>query len=134
MPSPTCSKGAAILIGLFGIGATVSAQTLARATEFGMLRHIGVTRRQILALLATEGGLLTALGILAGFLLGWCISLILVFIVNPQSFHWSMQMHIPWTGLTAVALTLLACATLTALVAGRHAVASSAIRAVREDW
>ena len=57
-----------------------------------MLRHIGVTRRQILGMLAVEGGLLTALGIVLGFALGWCISLILVFIVNPQSFHWTMQM------------------------------------------
>jgi putative ABC transport system permease protein len=127
-------EAVAVLIGLFGVGATVSAQTLARTTEFGMLRHIGVTRGQVLALLATEGALVTALGILAGFVLGWCISLILVFIVNPQSFHWSMQMHIPWTGLASVALILLACATLTALLAGRHAVAGSAIRAVREDW
>ena len=127
-------EAVAILIGLFGVGATVSAQTLARAKEFGMLRHIGVTRRQILALLAAEGGLLTALGILAGFLLGWCISLILVFIVNPQSFHWSMQLHMPWGLLAAVALILLACATLTALLAGRRAVAGSAIRSVREDW
>jgi putative ABC transport system permease protein len=127
-------EAVAVLIGLFGVGATVSAQTLARTTEFGMLRHIGVSRSQVLALLATEGALVTALGILAGFALGWCISLILVFIVNPQSFHWSMQMHIPWTGLASVAVILLACATLTALLAGRHAVAGSAIRAVREDW
>lgn len=127
-------EAVAIAIGLFGVGATVSAQTLARAKEFGMLRHIGVTRRQVLSLLAAEGGLLTALGILAGFLLGWCISLILVFIVNPQSFHWSMQLHMPWALLAAVAAILLACATLTALLAGRQAVAGSAIRAVREDW
>ena len=61
-----------------------------------MLRHVGVTRRQILAMLALEGGLLTALGIALGFVLGWCISLILVFIVNPQSFHWTMQLSLPW--------------------------------------
>src|SRR5690606_8087687 len=32
----------AILVGLAGVAATFSAQTLARAKEFGMLRHIGV--------------------------------------------------------------------------------------------
>ncbi len=127
-------EAVAIAIGLFGVGTTFSAQTLARAREFGMLRHVGVSRRQVLALLAAEGGLLTALGIGAGFALGWCISLILVFIVNPQSFHWTMQLHMPWGLLAAVATILLACATLTALAAGRHAVAGSAIRAVREDW
>lgn len=124
----------AIVIGLFGVAATFSAQTLARATEFGMLRHIGITRRQILALLAAEGGLLTAIGIAVGFVLGWLISLILVFVVNPQSFHWSMQLHMPWRLLAAVAAVLQVSAALTALVAGRQALSGSAINAVKEDW
>ncbi|MES2739783.1 MAG: FtsX-like permease family protein [Pseudomonadota bacterium] len=124
----------AIVIGLFGVAATFSAQTLARAKEFGMLRHIGLTRRQILAILALEGGALTGLGIGTGFALGWIISLILVFIVNPQSFHWTMQLHVPWSLLAAVAAALLAAAAITALVAGRHALSGGPIRAVREDW
>ena len=124
----------AIIIGLFGIAATFSAQTLARAKEFGMLRHIGVTRRQILAMLVVEGGMLTGIGILVGFLLGWCISLILVFIVNPQSFHWTMQLHMPWGLLFSVAMALLVSAAVTSLLAGRYAVSGDAVRAVREDW
>ena len=127
-------EAVAIIIGLFGVAATFSAQTLARAREFGMLRHIGVTRRQILALLAAEGGMLTGIGILAGFAVGFCISLILVFIVNPQSFHWTMQLHVPWAALLTVASVLLACAAATALLAGRLAVSGSALRSVREDW
>jgi putative ABC transport system permease protein len=124
----------AIIIGLFGVAATFSAQTLARAKEFGMLRHVGVTRRQVLAILAIEGGALTALGIVTGFVLGWVISLILVFVVNPQSFHWTMQLHLPWPLLGAVAGLLLAAAALTALLAGRQSLSGGPIRAVREDW
>lgn len=124
----------AIVIGLLGVAATFSAQTLARAREFGMLRHIGVTRRQILGILVLEGGLLTAAGIGVGFALGWGISLILVFIVNPQSFHWSMQLHVPWGMLAGVAVILLAAAMATALAAGRYAVSGNAVKAVREDW
>jgi len=124
----------AIVIGLFGVAATFSAQTLARTQEFGMLRHVGVTRHQILAMLATEGCLLTAAGIAVGFLLGWAISLILVFIVNPQSFHWTMQLHMPWRGLALVALVLLISASVTAVASGLRAVAIDAVRAVREDW
>ncbi len=127
-------EAVAIVIGLLGVAASFSAQTLARTKEFGILRHIGVTRRQILGMLAAEGGLLTGLGIALGFVLGWCISLILVFIVNPQSFHWTMQLSLPWKGLIAVALVLLVLAALTALVSGRHAVSGNAIRAIREDW
>jgi putative ABC transport system permease protein len=127
-------EAVAIVIGLFGVAASFSAQTLARAKEFGMLRHLGVTRRQILAMLATEGSLLTLLGIAVGFLLGGAISLILVFVINPQSFHWTMQLHLPWEILAAVAFVLLGSAALTALASGRHAVSGDAVRAVREDW
>jgi putative ABC transport system permease protein len=124
----------AIVIGLFGIAATFSAQTLSRAKEFGMLRHLGVTRLQILLMLAAEGGLLTASGVLAGFAIGFCISLILVFIVNPQSFHWTMQLHVPWIGLAIVTTVMLIFAALTALVSGRLSVSRNAIQAVKEDW
>ena len=124
----------AIAIGMSGVAATFSAQTLARSKEFGMLRHVGVTRGQILRILAFEGGLLTVLGVACGFALGVAISLILVFVVNPQSFHWTMQMHLPWGLLGSVAALLLAASVLTALVSGRFALSGGPIRAVREDW
>jgi putative ABC transport system permease protein len=127
-------EAVAIMIGLFGVAATFSAQTLARSREFGMLRHVGVTRRQILAILAKEGGMLTALGIAMGFVLGFAISLILVFVVNPQSFHWSMSLHMPWLTLSVVAMVMLVASCATAVVAGRRAVSVDAVRAVKEDW
>ena len=127
-------EGVAIVIGLFGVAATFSSQVLSRAKEFGMLRHLGITRRQILLLLAGEGAMLATLAIIAGFVVGTMISLILVFIVNPQSFHWTMQLHLPWGLLASVAIAMLVSAALTALLSGRMAVAGSAVRAVREDW
>ncbi|MGX4640340.1 FtsX-like permease family protein [Massilia sp. SYSU DXS3249] len=124
----------AIVIGLSGVAATFSAQTLARAKEFGMLRHVGVTRRQVLGILACEGGLLTLLGVACGFALGLVISLILVFVVNPQSFHWTMGLHLPWGLLATVASVLVAASVATALVSGRFALSGGPVRAVREDW
>ncbi len=127
-------EAVAIVIGLFGVAATFSAQTLARAREFGMLRHVGVTRVQVLAILAKEGGLLTALGIVMGFALGFAVSLVLVFVVNPQSFHWTMSLHMPWRVLSIVAVVMLFASCATAVLAGRRAVSIDAIRAVKEDW
>jgi putative ABC transport system permease protein len=124
----------AIAIGLSGVAATFSAQTLARAREFGMLRHVGVTRGQVLRILALEGGSLTVLGVVTGFALGLLISLILVYVVNPQSFHWTMQLHLPWPLLGSVAAVLVAASVATALVSGRYALSGGPVRAVREDW
>ncbi len=82
---------AAIVIGLIGVAATFSAQALARPREFGMLRHLGVTRPQILAQFALEGLLVTLLGIASGLLAGFAVALVLIHVVNPQSFHWTMS-------------------------------------------
>lgn len=124
----------AVGVGLLGVAASFSAQALRRIKEFGMLRHIGVTRSQVYRMLALEGGLLAGFGITIGFILGGSISLILIFIVNPQSFHWTMQLHLPWQWLMIMALAMLMAAALTALLAGRQAVSGSVIRAVKEDW
>jgi putative ABC transport system permease protein len=124
----------AIAIGLSGVAATFSAQTLARSREFGMLRHVGVSRGQVLRILALEGGSLTVLGVATGFVLGLLISLILVYVVNPQSFHWTMQLHLPWPLLGSVAAVLVTASVATALVSGRYALSGGPVRAVREDW
>ncbi|KRB39895.1 FtsX-like permease family protein [Phenylobacterium sp. Root700] len=123
-----------ILVGLAGVAATVSAQTLARTKEFGMLRHLGVRRGQIIAMLVTEGALLGAVGVVAGIGLGLIMSQVLIHVVNPQSFHWTMETKLPWGLLSSVAGGLVVAAAGTALLAGRRALSADAVRAVREDW
>jgi putative ABC transport system permease protein len=124
----------AILVGLAGVAATVSAQTIAREREFGMLRHLGVTRGQLLAMLGIEGAIVGLTGALAGIGLGLMLAQVLIHVINPQSFHWTMTTRIPAGTLLGVALALIVAAAATALVAGRHATAKSAIQSVREDW
>ncbi|HEY9235973.1 MAG TPA: ABC transporter permease, partial [Phenylobacterium sp.] len=124
----------AIIVGLAGVAATVSAQTLARTKEFGMLRHLGVTRGQILSMLAVEGLLLGVIGGIAGLTLGLVMGQVLIHVVNPQSFHWTMETRLPVALLSGVILALIASAAGTALLAGRRAVSADAVRAVREDW
>ena len=63
-------QAVAIGIGLFGIAASFSAH--------------------VLAVVAGEGAAWTAIGALAGLALGLAVSVVLVHVVNPQSFHWTM--------------------------------------------
>ena len=51
-----------------------------------------------------------------------------------QSFHWTMQLHLPWRLLASVAAVLVTASVITALVSGRYALSGGPIRAVREDW
>ncbi|QNP49631.1 ABC transporter permease [Diaphorobacter aerolatus] len=124
----------AIAIGLFGVAASFSAQVLARRKEFGLLAHLGLTRAQILGVVAGEGAAWTSIGAIAGTTLGIAVSAVLIFVVNPQSFHWTMDLHLPWPRLALLALALIAAGTLTAWIAGRAAAGKSAVLAVKEDW
>jgi putative ABC transport system permease protein len=107
---------------------------LARRREFGMLRHLGMTRRQVGAMLAAEGALLAALGVAVGLALGGAISLVLIHVVNRQSFHWSMDLHPPYLLLGGLSLLLVLLSSLTAVLSGREATGMGPVRAVKEDW
>jgi putative ABC transport system permease protein len=127
-------EAVALVVGLFGLSSSLGAIVLGRRREFGVLRHLGVTRRQIAAMLATEGALLAALGALAGLAAGAAISVVLVHVVNRQSFGWGMELHPPFAFLAALTLLLVVLACATAILSGRQAMSIESIRAVKEDW
>jgi putative ABC transport system permease protein len=127
-------QAVAIAIGLFGVAASFSAQVLARRKEFGLLQHLGFTRRQVLGIVAGEGLAWSGAGALLGLALGIGVSVILVHVVNPQSFHWTMDLLLPWGRLALLAAAMVAAGLLTAMMAGRAAASREAVLAVKEDW
>jgi len=54
--------------------------------------------------------------------------------VNPQSFHWTMELRLPAGRLALLAAAMLLAGTLTAWVSGRSAARRDAALAVKEDW
>ena len=125
---------AAVVIGLVGMSSSFAALVLARRREFGVLRHLGMTRRRVAAMLAAEGFAVSGIGLAAGVTLGVLISLVLIHVVNRQSFHWGMELAMPWVTLTALVLVVLALSTLIAVASGRYAMGPDVVRAVKEDW
>ena len=127
-------EAVAVIVGLFGLSSSVGAIVLARRREFGMLRHLGMTRGQIGTMLAAEGGLLALLGVAVGLALGTAIGLILIHVVNRQSFNWSMDLHPPYLVLAVLSLVLIILSSVTAYLSGREATGIGPVRAVKEDW
>ena len=127
-------QAVAIAIGLFGIAASFSAQVLARRKEFGLLAHLGLTRSQILTVVAVEGAVWTATGALLGLLLGLAVSVVLVHVVNPQSFHWTMDLLLPWGRLALLCGAVMLAGTATAWLSARSAAGRHMALAVKEDW
>jgi putative ABC transport system permease protein len=127
-------EAVAVLVGLFGLSSSLGAVVLARRREFGMLRHLGLTKTQIRSMLAAEGALLAGVGAIAGLICGAAVSLVLVYVVNRQSFNWSIDLHPPFLLLGSLIALLVALAVLTAILSGREAMGMGPVRAVREDW
>ena len=124
----------AIGIGLVGVAASLSAQVLARRKEFGLLAHLGLTQRQVTGLVAIEAAAWLAAGVLLGTLLGLLVSVVLVHVVNPQSFHWTMTMVLPGGRLAALAAAVWLAGVATAAFSARRALSRAAVLSVKEDW
>ena len=127
-------QAVAIAIGLFGVAASFSAQVLARRKEFGLLAHLGLTRRQILGLVTAEGAVWTTVGAVAGLGLGLAVAAVLVHVVNPQSFHWTMDWQVPPWRLLALCTTVVLCGTATSAWVARRALGAHAVQTVKQDW
>jgi len=59
---------------------------------------------------------------------------VLIDVINPQSFHWSMETRLPFTLFAVVAVALILAAAGTALLAGRRALSADAGARGAGDW
>ena len=62
------------------------------------------------------------------------VSLILIYVVNRQSFHWSMDLSAPLGLLAGLSVALVASAALIAVLSGQQAMSGDVVGAVKEDW
>jgi putative ABC transport system permease protein len=103
----------AMVVAVMGIAGALLAMVIDRQRELGLLRFLGAAVPQIRKLVLVEAGLLGLLANLAGLFLGIALSLLLVFVINKQSFGWTIQFHWP-VGVLLGALTLVYAATVLA--------------------
>ncbi len=103
----------ALAVAMLGIANTLAALIIERRPELAMLRFIGAARSQIRRVIVLESGLIGVLGALIGLTLGVLLSLILVYVINFQSFGWTIQFTMP-VGFLAQSLIVVLLATLVA--------------------
>jgi putative ABC transport system permease protein len=101
----------ALGVSLVGLVQALLSLTLARRAELWTLRALGATEREVLGILMGEG-LGTALaGLLGGAVVGGLLARILVRVVQPQLFGWSLTFRFPYVFFAALSVgTLIAAA------------------------
>ena len=123
----------AVLVAVLGIVNTLVTAVLERRREFASLRAIGAGTRQVERLVLWEAAYLGLIGAVLGVAGGLLLALLLIHVINKQSFGWTIQMTVPGgLILQAVGLALTA-----ALVAGywpaRWAARQPVVEGLREE-
>jgi putative ABC transport system permease protein len=126
-------EAVAVVVAVMGIAGALLALVIDRRRELSLLRFLGAASGQIRKLILVEAGLLGLLANLAGLALGFALSLILVYVINKQSFGWTIRFHWPVEILVA-ALTLVYAATVLAgLYPAQMAVRLNPLEAIHEE-
>jgi len=126
-------EAVAIFVAIMGVGGALLALVIDRRREFGLLRFMGAGAGQLRRIILFEAGLLGLLANVAGMILGFFLSLLLIFVINKQSFGWTIQFHWP-VALLVTGLSLVYVATiLAALYPGRIATQLIPIEVIHEE-
>jgi putative ABC transport system permease protein len=126
-------EAVAVVVAVMGIAGALLATVIDRRREFGLLRFLGASRPQIRKIILCEAGLLGLLANAIGIALGTVLSLILIFVINKQSFGWTIQFHWPVRILLIVLTGVYAATVLAAIFPATTALRLNPIEVVHEE-
>jgi len=126
-------EAVAIFVAVMGIAGAFVALVIDRRRELGLMRFLGASSAQIRKLILVEAGLLGLLANLSGFALGYFLSLILVFVINKQSFGWTIRFHWPVTVILGALSVVYVATILSGLYPARVAVGLNPLEVIHEE-
>jgi putative ABC transport system permease protein len=123
----------AVLVAVMGVAGALLALVIDRRRELGLLRFLGGAAGQVRKMILVEAGLIGLLATLAGTALGFVLSLILIYVVNKQSFGWTIRFHWPVAMLLGALTIVYAATVLAGLYPAHVAVRLNPIEVVHEE-
>ena len=119
-------------LAVMGIAGALLAMVIDRRRELALFRFLGAARPQIRGIILFEAGLLGLLANVIGLILGAVLSLILIFVINKQSFGWTFQFHWPVAMLISGLSIVYLATVLAALYPARTALRMNPVEVVHE--
>ncbi|HEY2797949.1 MAG TPA: FtsX-like permease family protein [Thermoanaerobaculia bacterium] len=123
----------AIAVAVLGIANALVASAVERRRAFGLLRAIGASAGQIRRATLLEALLTGATGTVAAVGAGAAFAWLLLSVINPQSFGWTVALDVPGGTLAAAAALVLAASVFAGIVPGRIASAVDPAAALQEE-
>jgi putative ABC transport system permease protein len=119
-----------VLIAMLGITNTLALSIVERTREIGLLRAVGMTRRQLRAMIRAEAMLIALAGLLLGTALGVGAGAAFVRALAPGG---SLALAVPPTGLGLAAITSLVVGVVAGIAPARRAARLGVLTAIREQ-
>jgi len=85
----------AIVVAVLGVINTLAALILERTRDLALLRVLGMSIAQVRRMLVLESSVLGLTSTVAGLAMGYVLSWILIYVINKQSFGWTIAFHTP---------------------------------------
>lgn len=126
-------EAVAVIIAVMGAAGSLLALVIDRRRELALLRFLGAASAQVRKLIVAEAALLGMLATAAGVALGFTLSLILVFVINKQSFGWTIRFHWPVAVLVGALSVVYVATVLAGLYPANVAVGLRPIEVVHEE-
>lgn len=125
--------GIAVAVAVLGIINTLTALILERTRELALLRVIGMTVREITAMMVVESAILGLVSTLIGIAMGYALSWILIFVINKQSFGWTIEFHTPAAIIAVSTIVTFLAAALAGLAPARLATRIDLAAAIKSE-
>jgi putative ABC transport system permease protein len=123
----------AIAVALLAVMNSLFALVLEAHREFGILKYLGAEDRQIGNIVLVKAGLLGLFGNISGLAVGFVLSLLLIYVINKQSFGWTIRFEVPWTFLVQSFLLVMGTSILSGLVPARLAAQTPAPQVIKTE-
>jgi putative ABC transport system permease protein len=118
---------------MLGAANSLLAMVLDRRREFGLLRYLGAAPAQVRRMILLEAGFLGLAANLLGLALGFVLSLVLIYVINKQSFGWTIQFHPPVALLAGASALVWMTTVLAGIYPARTAARLNPIEVIHEE-
>ena len=126
-------EAVAIFVAVMGVAGAMLALIIDRRREIGLLRFLGAGSVQVRRLVLFEAAYIGLFSQLLGLAAGFLLSFVLIFVINKQSFGWTIQFHLPVVALLGAVAFVYASTILAGLYPAQVATKINPIEVMHEE-
>ncbi len=123
----------AIIVAFLGIINSLNALIIDRQRDIGILRAVGAFRRQVEKTTLIEAGMIGFFSHILGLLCGFLLSILLIYVINKQSFGWTIQFSIPLWSLIESWLVVMVTSIGAGFIPARRAAKMNVVESLRME-